>query len=149
MSYKFGGNVGIGTTWPTAKLEIGGLAGTDGIKFPDGTLQKTAAAGGITAWTNAGAATITGVTTSPTKGTTTTDAVIWRRVGDSMELKWNYVQTSGGSIGSGYYLLTLPGGYSIDSTKLDVPSGAIDLCWYDGFILCRHLYGKCICLQRD
>jgi hypothetical protein len=37
-----GGNVGIGTTIPVAKLEIGGAAGTDGIKYPDGTLQTTA-----------------------------------------------------------------------------------------------------------
>jgi hypothetical protein len=37
--------VGIGTTTPTAKLHIGGTAGTDGIRFPDGTLQTTAAAG--------------------------------------------------------------------------------------------------------
>ncbi len=34
----------IGTTNPTAKLHIGGTAGVDGIKFPDGTLQTTAAA---------------------------------------------------------------------------------------------------------
>lgn len=37
------GNVGIGTTSPTAKLEIGGTAGVDGIKFPDGTTLTTAA----------------------------------------------------------------------------------------------------------
>jgi len=48
-------NVGIGTTSPTAKLHIGGTAGVDGIKFPDGTLQTTAATGG-------GGGDITGVT---------------------------------------------------------------------------------------
>jgi hypothetical protein len=51
------GNVGIGTTSPTAKLHLGGTAGADGIRFPDGTLQTTAATGGggdITA-VNAGA----------------------------------------------------------------------------------------------
>ena len=37
-----GGNVGIGTTEPEAKLHIGGTSGTDGIMFPDGTLQTTA-----------------------------------------------------------------------------------------------------------
>ena len=36
------GNVGIGTTSPGAKLEVAGTAGTDGIKFPDATLQTTA-----------------------------------------------------------------------------------------------------------
>ncbi|HLP52405.1 MAG TPA: hypothetical protein VK154_16065 [Chitinophagales bacterium] len=36
------GNVGIGTTAPTAKLHIGGTSGTDGLRFPDGSLQKFA-----------------------------------------------------------------------------------------------------------
>ncbi|HLP19292.1 MAG TPA: hypothetical protein VK174_03290 [Chitinophagales bacterium] len=36
------GNVGIGTSAPTAKLHIGGVSGTDGLKFPDGSLQKFA-----------------------------------------------------------------------------------------------------------
>lgn len=40
-----GGNVGIGTTSPGAKLHIGGTAGVDGIMFPDNTLQTTAAGG--------------------------------------------------------------------------------------------------------
>jgi len=44
----YNGNVGIGTgtTRPSAKLEIGGTAGVDGIMFPDGTLQTTAATPG-------------------------------------------------------------------------------------------------------
>lgn len=42
-SSYFGGNVGIGITNPQAKLHIGGTAGVDGIKFPDGTVQTTAA----------------------------------------------------------------------------------------------------------
>ncbi|MDO8630768.1 MAG: hypothetical protein Q7R41_09760, partial [Phycisphaerales bacterium] len=40
-----GGNVGIGTVSPTAKLHIGGTAGVDGIRFPDGTLMTSAGAG--------------------------------------------------------------------------------------------------------
>lgn len=37
------GGVGINRTNPTAALHIGGTAGVDGIRFPDGTLQTTAA----------------------------------------------------------------------------------------------------------
>jgi hypothetical protein len=44
--YYNGGNVGIGTSSPTAKLQIAGTPGVDGIKFPDGTLQTTAGGGG-------------------------------------------------------------------------------------------------------
>jgi len=39
------GKVGIDTNNPGAKLHIGGTAGVDGLMFPDGTLQTTAAAG--------------------------------------------------------------------------------------------------------
>ncbi|NTW33269.1 MAG: hypothetical protein HGB12_11720 [Bacteroidetes bacterium] len=40
-----GGSVGIGTINPTAKLHVAGTSGVDGIKFPDGTLQTSAATG--------------------------------------------------------------------------------------------------------
>jgi len=43
LTVKGSGNVGIGTENPQAKLHIGGTAGVDGIKFPDGTTQTTAA----------------------------------------------------------------------------------------------------------
>lgn len=39
------GNVGLGTSMPEARLHVGGEAGVDGIMFPDGTLQTTAATG--------------------------------------------------------------------------------------------------------
>lgn len=48
------GNVGIGTDAPQAKLHVGGIAGTDGIMFPDGTLQTTAAGGGGGGWVDDG-----------------------------------------------------------------------------------------------
>ena len=46
MVIQSDGNVGIGETDPTAKLHIGGTPGVDGLRFPDGTLQTTAATGG-------------------------------------------------------------------------------------------------------
>ncbi|UCH62826.1 MAG: tail fiber domain-containing protein [Fidelibacterota bacterium] len=44
LSLTSSGLVGIGVSPPTAKLHIGGTPGSDGIKFPDGTLQTTASA---------------------------------------------------------------------------------------------------------
>ena len=40
------GNIGIGTSSPTQLLHLSGTAGTDGIQFPDGTVQTTAAIAG-------------------------------------------------------------------------------------------------------
>jgi len=50
LTIEEGGDVGIGTANPTEKLEIGGVSGVDGIKFPDGTLQTTAATAGGSAF---------------------------------------------------------------------------------------------------
>ncbi len=44
--FEADGDVGIGKAVAGAKLHIGGTPGVDGIMFPDGTLQTTAAAGG-------------------------------------------------------------------------------------------------------
>lgn len=48
------GNVGIGVTNPTAKLHIGGTAGVDGIRFPDGSLMTSSSLGSAGIITNAG-----------------------------------------------------------------------------------------------
>lgn len=44
------GKVGIGTANPTAALHVAGVAGTDGVRFPDGTLQTRAAGIVYTRW---------------------------------------------------------------------------------------------------
>lgn len=59
-------------------------------------------------------------TTAPTPGTTSINKARWRRVGDSMEVEYHFVQTSAGSSGSGIYLFPLPGNYQIDTNKLPV-----------------------------
>lgn len=72
----------------------------------------------ITPWTATSGITITGTTSNPTKGTTSTDRVLWRRVGSNAEIRYEYVQTGAGSAGSGDYLIALPTGLSMDSTKV-------------------------------
>jgi hypothetical protein len=66
--------------------------------------------------------TITASTTNPSLGTTTLNQAFWRRVGDSMEIVYDLQQTSAGSAGSGTYLINLPSGYTIDSSKININS---------------------------
>ena len=56
-------------------------------------------------------------TTAPTYGTIVSNQAMWRRVGDTMEIQWNFQQSSAGTSGSGVYLFPLPSGYTIDTTK--------------------------------
>lgn len=50
MCIESNGFVGIRVDKALARLHLGGQKGVDGIMFPDGTLQTTAAAGGTPAW---------------------------------------------------------------------------------------------------
>jgi len=73
------GKLGIGVVSPSYKVDIGGTPGTDGIRFPDGTVQTSAGGG-------AGSSTVTslsqgsGITLSPnpikTTGTISADIAI-------------------------------------------------------------------------
>lgn len=71
----------------------------------------------MTDWTSYSQA-INGATTNPTKGTTSTDSGFYRRVGDSIEVNYTYIQTAGGSSGSGTYVFPLPNSLKIDTTKV-------------------------------
>ena len=57
------------------------------------------------------------------KGSTNHDVMWWRRVGDSMEIRFEYEQTSTGQSGSGDYLISIPSGYTIDLSKFSRTSG--------------------------
>lgn len=72
-----------------------------------------------------GALTIEAVTTNPTKGTTTVDRVLYKRIGDSVLAKYEYYQSGAGSAGSGDYLFSLPNGLSFDSDKVSFYTGTI------------------------
>jgi hypothetical protein len=71
----------------------------------------------LTQWTSY-SLTIGAVTSAPTKGTIVYDNAYWRRVGDSMEVRYDYRQAAAGSAGTGAYLFPLPTGYTIDTTKI-------------------------------
>jgi hypothetical protein len=71
------GNVGIGTTSPSEKLTVAGViySTTGGIKFPDGTIQTTAASPGASGWTDGGTTvSLTTATDNVGIGTSTANA---------------------------------------------------------------------------
>lgn len=61
-----------------------------------------------TQWVNAGVITIGSTANVPVKGTNSIDRVMWRRVADAMDVRYEYRQTGAGSNGSGDYLFSLP-----------------------------------------
>ena len=66
-----------------------------------------------------GEASITGVTTDPTFGTTSVSSHK-RRIGENMEIYFRLRQTTAGTAGSGTYLWTVPDGLTIDTTRVSV-----------------------------
>lgn len=61
---------------------------------------------------------ITATGSSPTKGTTSRDDAFWRRVGDSIQLSWQFIMTATGSGGTGTYLFNLPLSLTVDTNKI-------------------------------
>ena len=79
-----------------------------------GLQWQTGAVGG---WTNAGAMTIGATTTPPTLGTVVTNSVYYRQIGPKeYEVVYKFVQSIGGSVGSGDYLFTLPAGLTFNTS---------------------------------
>ena len=76
------------------------------------------------AWTSAGPITLTATTTNPTKGTTTSDNISYRRLGEKQwEIVMTYNQSSntGYAQGTGDYLITLPNGLNFDTALPSQP----------------------------
>lgn len=76
--------------------------------------------------------TIGATTSAPTQGSGVTKTAFWRRIGDSMEIKFNYLQTGAGSAGVGNYLFPLPSG-TIDSVKQTIATDGTNMVG-DGWV---------------
>lgn len=79
--------------------------------------------------------TIKGSTADPTQGSGALKTAIWRRVGDSVEIIFQYQQTNAGSAGTGTYYFPLPSGMTIDTSKIDATNNGNNFgsaYFYDG-----------------
>lgn len=63
---------------------------------------------------------ITGVTTNPGLGTVTYNNAQYRRVGDSIQIRYQLLWSTLGTAGSGSYRFSLPPGVTIDTSKVSI-----------------------------
>lgn len=85
-----------------------------------------------TEWIDYGGITFSATTTAPTKATSPdTDNITCRRLGDSLECRVAYRHSSntGATAGSGTYLVKIPNGLTIDSTKVKFYTGTLAGDW--------------------
>lgn len=133
----FSGATGAGTSGFSGFSGVSGFSGFSGLSGFSGFSGFSGRDGlGVSAdtdWVMVTPITIT-ATVNPTKGTTTYDELFWRRIADSMEIRITYEQTTAGTSGSGPYLITIPDGQSINTSKIEAASG-------DNF---RGFCGSCI-----
>lgn len=66
--------------------------------------------------------TVGAVTTAPTKGTVVTDVCKYWRFKQFLFMRWDYLQSAGGTAGSGVYLFPIPAGLTIDVAKYGLNS---------------------------
>lgn len=115
------------TQYRVAVLNVNGTAagntGATTVVFDDFYIgPQTAPIGSaVTDWQSY-QLTPTATTTNPTFGTVAENEAAWRRVGGDMEIVYTYRQTSAGAAGNGLYLFPLPPGYSMDTTRISLPS---------------------------
>lgn len=114
----------------TSGQTIGGIASGSYALYTNGEVLEIESDGANwiivgrvteTKWISAGTITVHATTTNPTKGNTqTVDTVLWRRVGDSAQVRMYFRQTSatGSAAGSGDYKFLIPTSIgTIDTAK--------------------------------
>ena len=94
--------------------------------FSDGTDFHVTYRNSSTPLSSSGSITIGAVTTAPTKGTVVRDDMSWSRDGQFMDIFFKYEQSSGGSSGNGNYLLSIPGGYTVDTSYISASTNGIE-----------------------
>ena len=98
----------------TATAGTGGDAVSPGYYYFNGTIWTRM---DPEVWSTGVPITIGATTTAPTKGTPSIDYVRYRNIGGKeYEVEYNFLQTTAGTVGSGDYLFTLPGGLQFDFT---------------------------------
>jgi hypothetical protein len=99
-------------------IDCASAAGTNGqVLISNGSNAIKWQTGAVGSWTDAGAMTIGATTTPPTLGTVSTNSVYYRQIGPKeYEVVYKYVQSVGGSVGSGDYLFTLPAGLTFNTS---------------------------------
>jgi len=106
--------------------ESGDIVYLDEIEIrPSNSSDMSSVASSDTDWKTY-SLTIDGATTAPTKSSTVdSDSAQWRRVGDSMQVRYAYKHSTntGAASGTGAYIFKLPSGYSIDTTKFEDITG--------------------------
>jgi hypothetical protein len=108
----------------TSAQTIGGIASGSFALYTNGETLSLVSDGAnwqivshkaVTPWIDGGTNTITATTTTGTAGTKSRDKVFYRRNGQNMDVRIEFVQTAGGSAGSGDYLFAIPASQTVDT----------------------------------
>jgi hypothetical protein len=119
VTATFQSSVVAGQKYRVAVIASQAVGSACSLEFDNFTCSRVTAPIGpvVTDWVSYNLV-IGATTTAPTPGSINVNSARWRRVGDSMEIMYNFEQGSAGTNGSGDYLFPIPAGYSIDTNKL-------------------------------
>jgi hypothetical protein len=127
----------IYTLATTSSQTIGGIASLSYILYTKGEILRLISDGSNwlildhtakTGWSSTSTISVASTGTGMAKGTNTVDRIAWRRDGNTMHIFAAYKQTAAGTVGTGVYLITIPGSQSADTTNMvastDTTAGA-------------------------